>query len=75
MERKLETKIVKRALIQAGFTGVRVGHGVGTSHGWLYCHINQRGDFARTDREVVAIAQAVTGRHGDYDGNINVFIN
>jgi len=70
-----ETKAVKAALIKAGFTNVRVGHGTGTAWGWLHIHCDPKPsqNFQRKDREVVRIAQAVTGRHGDYDGQINVF--
>lgn len=37
MDRKLETGVVKRALIQAGFdqNEIRVTHGTGTAWGWL----------------------------------------
>lgn len=69
MERKAETKAVKKALLAAGIKA-RVGHGQGTSWGWLYITI----DPALKMREkAIAIAQRVTGRHGEYDGCINVF--
>lgn len=72
-----ETKAVKDALKKAGFTNVRVGHGTGTAWGWLHIHCSPKPGqtYQRTDREVIRIAQAVTGRRGDYDGNINVFID
>ena len=40
MDRKQETTVVKRALIQAGFSenNVRVKHGHGTAWGWLSIH-------------------------------------
>jgi hypothetical protein len=69
-----ETKAVKDALIQAGFTNVKVGHGTGTAWGWLIIHCdNKPGQSYEAKRlEVLGIAKAVTGRHGDYDGDINV---
>jgi hypothetical protein len=72
-----ETKAVKDALTQAGFTNVRVGHGTGTAWGWLKirCDAKPGQSFQRADREVIRIARAVTGRRGDYDGNINVVID
>ena len=69
MERKAETKAVKKALLDAGIKA-RVRHGSGTSWGWLHIWIDpslNMGDKA------VKIAQQVTGRHGEYDGCINVF--
>ena len=75
MERALETKAVKQALIKAGFAGISVRHGTGTAWGWLEIGVNKRdGNYDRTDSECVRIAQAITGRHGDYDGNILVNI-
>ena len=57
-----ETKAVKAALTAKGFEGVKVGHGTGTAYGWLHIHTNKRyDDYSRTDREVEAIAQEVTG--------------
>lgn len=74
-----ETKAVKEALLNAGYTNVRVGHGTGTAWGWLdiYCddkvflQCNNPGRSFQDKRvEVLRIAKAVTGRHGDYDGEI-----
>jgi nitrogen regulatory protein PII len=75
MERKLESRAVKQALVKAGFTGVTVTHGTGTAHCWLEIGVNcddNREAWNRTDREVIRIAMQVTGRHGDYDGRISV---
>lgn len=74
MERLLETKTVKRALIQAGYAGVRVGHGTGTARGWLHIKCDERPnrDFQSKLGDVERIAQQVTGRRGDYGGRINV---
>ena len=69
-----ETKAVKDALIEAGFTNVRVGHGTGTAWGWLDIHCDAKPGQDWQDKRVEAlrIAKSVTGRHGDYDGDINV---
>jgi len=42
MERLAETKTVKVALTKAGYTGVRVSHGTGTTWEWLYIKCNER---------------------------------
>ena len=59
MERKEETKEVKRFLIKQGYQNVKIGHGKGTAWGWLhlsldipkpqgcYCTINQ---YGQTDK-------------------------
>lgn len=74
MNRRIETKAVKQALIEAGIPVVRVGHGTGTASGWLHIKFTEQVNRAATvtmGRQVVAIAQAVTGRKGEYDGEIN----
>ena len=70
-----ETKAVKDALIQAGFTNVRVGHGTGTAWGWLKVHCDPKPGQSFQDKrgETTQIAKSVTGRRGDYDGEINVY--
>ena len=68
MTKREETKAVKAALEAAGFNA-RVGHGTGTASWWLHIKI---ADMSRRT-EATEIAQQVTGRHGDYDGNINVY--
>ena len=74
-----ESKAVKDALIEAGFTNVKVGHGRGTAWGWLKIHCAAKlgqsfpRSFQENRVEVIRIAKAVTGRHGDYDGEINVY--
>ena len=40
MDRKEETKVVKKALVDAGFNGVRVKHGTGTAWGWLNSYVD-----------------------------------
>lgn len=69
-----ETQAVKKALVAAGYAGVRVSHGAGTAYGWLHikCEAKPGQDYAGKLRDVEAIAQRVTGRHGDYGGNINI---
>ena len=69
MERKAETKAVKRALAKAGIRA-RVRHGRGTSWGWLYITVDP--NLGLRDK-VIEIAQRVTGRRGEYDGNISVY--
>jgi len=63
-----ETKAVKEALSKAGFKA-RVGHGSGTAWGWL--EIYPIGKWGTSTRgKVLRLIQQVTGRHGDYDGEI-----
>jgi len=74
MERLLETKTVKKALTNAGYTGVKVGHGTGTAWGWLHikCDEKQGQGWPSKYSDVERIAQQVTGRTGDYGGRINI---
>jgi len=67
-----ETKAVKDALKQAGYTVIRVGHGRGTAWGWLDVTIKcPKGMDRLTDRhKVIKFLMEVTGRHGDYSGRI-----
>lgn len=68
LTRTEETKAVKRALQAAGIKA-RVCHGRGTAYGWLEIWA----DNAQQQRErITAIAKAVTGRSGEYDGRIMV---
>lgn len=69
LTRRQETKMVKAALYDAGIKA-RVGHGSGTSWGWLYITVDRS---LMLKNEIVEIAQRVTGRKGDYDGDISVF--
>jgi len=74
MERLAETKAVKAALIKAGYTGVKVGHGTGTAWGWLHIKCDEK--LGQTWQEKYAdtekIAQQVSGRQGEYGGRINI---
>lgn len=69
-----ETKAVKAALVKAGYRNVRVGHGTGTAWAWLDIHCDPKpGQLWRKKRDaVLRIAKQVTGRHGDYNGDIMV---
>lgn len=71
---RTESQAVKKALIASGYTNVKVGHGSGTAWGWLHikCDAKPGQSFQEKDSAVIRIAKEVTGRHGDYDGNINV---
>ena len=64
---KEETKAVKDALKEAGINAM-VGHGKGTAYGWL--EINIGNGNGHLYKQTLAIAQKVTGRRGEYDGNI-----
>ncbi len=81
-----ETKAVKAALKAAGINA-EVGHGKGTAWAWLEINVgksphkphdprNPSCGFCDRRNEIVSnvirIAQEVTGRHGDYDGEIIV---
>ena len=74
MDRNQETKAVKQALQSAGYTEVHVGHGTGTARSWLHIKAKELIDqtWQQKDRAIVQLAQQITGRHGDYDGRINV---
>jgi hypothetical protein len=70
MDRKLETKAVNAALMKAGIIA-NVKHGTGSAWGWLKVHVTSA-PAETTNQKVIKIVQTVTGRHGDYDGCINV---
>ena len=69
-----ETKAVKEALVKAGFPNVRVGHGTGTAWGWLEIRCDAKPGQSYQDKrsEALRLARAITGRGGDYDGDILV---
>jgi len=64
-----ETKAVKAALAEAGIRAT-VGHGTGTAWSWLEINVGP-GNWGLRDR-VLQIAKEVTGRTGDYSGEIMV---
>ena len=72
-KRSSETKLVKQALIKAGYENVHVGHGSGTASGWLHLRADAKPGQSWGDKynDLCAIAQRVTGRTGDYGGRIN----
>ena len=74
MERLVETKAVKVALIKSGYTGVKVGHGTGTAWGWLHIKCDEKPgqSWQSKHSDIEMIAQLVTGRRGDYGGRINI---
>jgi len=74
MERIAETKAVKVALIEAGYTNVKVGHGTGTAWGWLHISCDEKPgqDWRSKCTDVERIAQQVSGRRGDYGGRISI---
>lgn len=68
--RRQETHAVRSALIAAGFSGVTVRHGAGTTWGWLHIRADLRGDNdqgwrAQHDR-VQRIAEERSGRNTEY---------
>lgn len=69
-----ESKAVKAALVEAGYTNVSVGHGTGTAWSWLSIHAKEKPGQSQQDKrlDILCIAQRITGRHGEYSGEINV---
>jgi len=69
MERRKETAVVKKALRAYGINAY-VSHGKGTGWGWLKVNVGTGNGYLH--EKVIEITQRATGRHGEYDGNINV---
>ena len=76
-----EVTAVKRALRKAGIPFLSVKHGTGTAWAWLEINIGPdphsqdlrySEEWSKRIHRVIEIAQDVTGRHGDYDGEINI---
>ena len=65
-----ETKAVKEALRKARIPFRKVGHGSGTAWAWLEIYLGTPENYDRLRSEALNIAQAVTGRHGEYHGEI-----
>lgn len=63
-----ETNAVKQALAEARIPFTSVGHGKGTAWGWLEINVG-KGNYSY-HADATAIAKAVTGRSGDYEGQI-----
>jgi hypothetical protein len=79
MNHREESKTVKDALSAAGIKA-RVGHGKGTAWNWLHIKIDLPENCSENYwRELwpiaEKIAQAVTGRRGEYGGEINLYSN
>ena len=66
-----ETRAVKDALKKAGLPFRKVGHGTGTAWGWLEIYAGQETNW-ETCQKITLVALEVTGRRGDYNGNISV---
>jgi len=62
--RRNETMGVKKALKTAGFTGVRVGHGTGTSWCWLDVAVDRQAgrDYGEQQDTVLDIVRKTSGR-------------
>ncbi len=88
MDRRQETKIVKKALKEAGIKA-SVSHGKGTGGGWIEVNVGDpkerdgiekgpggRDRYTNIETElhetVIKIIQDITGRHGKYNGNISI---
>lgn len=67
---KEEMKAVKEALKEAGINA-KVGHGTGTAWSWLEINVGKGNGNLRD--KVLSICKEITGRKGDYDGNINIY--
>ncbi len=77
-DHRTEARAVKEALIKAGLPVLSVGHGTGTAWAWLKIKLTPipgpyNGSIeTERNRQAIAIAQAITGRTGDYNGDISV---
>lgn len=65
-----ETRAVKQALTKARIPFSKIGHGRGTGWAWLEIYLGNRETYQRYADKVLRIAQDVTGRTGDYNGEI-----
>lgn len=70
---KQETQAVKRALAKVGIAA-KITH-TGGGSGWLKIGILGQGAYINRalENEAIAIAQAVTGRSGNFDGYISAY--
>jgi len=69
-----ETKAVKLALDKAGIRYRKVTHGTGTAWAWLNIYLGDipRSVFMSLRSRILQVVKDVTGRHGEYDGEILV---
>ena len=79
-DRAAESRNAKKALKDAGYTGVSVTHGRGTSWGWMHAYVDRRGDtvdgWHREYERIIEIVARATGRTTSYErGRINVSQN
>ena len=67
-----ETRAVKAALKERGIPVKWIKHGRGTASGWLKINLgaNAKADYRSLRAQVLAIVKQVTGRRGEYDGEI-----
>ena len=74
LERKQETRIVKAALLKAGYQDVSVRHGTGTAWGWLHANVSKPRpagcscivhpeDYGRRDTCELCLEASRTARH------------
>ena len=70
-----ETKAVKEALRKRGIDA-KVGHGTGTAWGWLeirpVSYPKELNDWQTRRAVILSIVRQITGRHGDYNGEVLV---
>ena len=86
MDKKTETKVVKTALAEAGYSGARVSHGSGTARCWLHvgvdvprpynCNCNGRTigycrNCGEAIQEASALAEAVVEKATGRHGEYN----
>jgi len=66
--RRNETGGVRAALKQAGYTGISVKHGAGTTWGWLYVAVDRPGedDYLTELGRVERLVATVSGRDTEY---------
>jgi len=66
--RRNETRGVRTALKQAGYTGIRVKHGAGTTWGWLYVAVDRpvEDDYLTELGRVERLVETTSGRDTEY---------
>lgn len=72
---RTESNAVKKVLIDAGYKNVQVRHGTGSAYSWLEIYCDQKDNQSWQEKrvDVLSIAKSVTGRSGEYDGEISVY--
>lgn len=69
-DHKTETAAVKAALRAAHIPFRKVGHGTGTAWAWLEIYLGSPEAWNTYHLSALSVAKGVTGRRGDYDGDI-----